>query len=140
MHFYIVRVHNKTGKVKIDRMVCVADGGKIVNEKAAANQMSGAAVGGIGMALMEELHTDNKLGSLIANDFAGYHFAVNADAPIIEVDFINKPDLNINPVGSKGLGEVGIIGCAAAIANAIYNATGKRLRDLPITPDKVLLA
>ncbi len=139
-HFCIVRVHNKTGKVKIDRMVCVADGGKIVNEKAAANQMSGAAVGGIGMALMEELHTDNKLGSLIANDFAGYHFAVNADAPIIEVDFINKPDLNINPVGSKGLGEVGIIGCAAAIANAIYNATGKRLRDLPITPDKVLLA
>ena len=139
-HFCIVRVHNKTGKVKIDRMVCVADGGKIVNEKAAANQMSGAAVGGIGMALIEELHTDNKLGSLIANDFAGYHFAVNADAPIIEVDFINKPDLNINPVGSKGLGEVGIIGCAAAIANAIYNATGKRLRDLPITPDKVLLA
>lgn len=138
-HFCIVRVHGKTGKVKVDRMVCVADGGKIVNEKAAANQLSGAAIGGIGMALMEEAHTDKKLGSLVNNDLAGYHFAVNADAPIIEVSFINKTDPNINPVGSKGLGEVGIIGCAAAIANAIFNATGKRLRDLPITPDKVLL-
>lgn len=120
-------------------MVCVVDGGKIVNEKAAANQISGAAVGGIGMALMEEQHADKKTGSPLSNDLAGYHFAVNADAPIIEVAFINKPDVNINPVGSKGLGEVGIIGCAGAIANAIYNATGKRLRDLPITPDKILL-
>jgi xanthine dehydrogenase YagR molybdenum-binding subunit len=139
-HYCIVRVHTKTGKVKVDRMVCVADGGKIVNDKAAANQLSGAAVGGIGMALMEEQAADKNLGSLVGNDFAGYHVAVNADAPIIEAYFINKPDPNINPVGSKGLGEVGIIGCAAAISNAIYNATGKRLRDLPITPDKVLLA
>ncbi len=138
-HFCILKVHSKTGKVKIERMVCVADGGRIVNEKAAANQISGAVVGGIGMALMEEQQLDEKLGSLLGNDLAGYHFAVNADAPIIEVAFINKPDVNINPVGSKGLGEVGIIGCAGAIANAIYNATGKRLRDLPITPDKVLL-
>ncbi len=138
-HFCIVRVHNKTGKVKVDRMVSVVDGGTIVNAKAAANQISGAAVGGIGMALMEEQHFDKRLGSPHSNDLAGYHFAVNADAPIIEVSFINKPDVNINPVGSKGLGEVGIIGCAAAIANAIYNATGKRLRDLPITPDKVLM-
>lgn len=121
-------------------MVCVADGGKIVNAQAAANQMSGAAIGGIGMTLMEEQKVDAKVGGLIGNDFAGYHFAVNADAPMIEVDFIHKPDPNINPTGSKGLGEVGIIGCAAAIANAIYNATGKRLRDLPITPDKILLA
>lgn len=138
-HYCIVRVHTKTGKVKVDRMVCVADGGKIVNDKAAASQLSGAAVGGIGMALMEEQHSDKKLGSLVGNDLAGYHFAVNADAPIIETFFIDKPDPNINPVGSKGLGEVGIIGCAAAISNAIYNATGKRLRDLPMTPDKVLL-
>jgi xanthine dehydrogenase YagR molybdenum-binding subunit len=138
-HYCMVRVHSKTGKVKVDRMVCVADGGKIINDKAAANQLSGAAVGGIGMALMEEQAADKNLGSLVGNDFAGYHVPVNADAPIIEVSFINKPDPNISAVGSKGLGEVGIIGCAAAIANAIYNATGKRLRDLPITPDKVLL-
>lgn len=137
-HFVIVRVHSKTGKVKVQRMVCVVDGGRIVNEQAAANQISGAAVGGIGMALMEEQHIDTKLGSLIGNDLAGYHFAVNADAPIIEVAFINKPDVNLNPVGSKGLGEVGIIGCAAAISNAIYNAIGKRFRDLPITPDKII--
>lgn len=138
-HFCKLRVHTKTGKVKIERMVCTVDAGKVINSKAAANQISGAAVGGIGMALMEEQNVDNVLGSLLSNDLAGYHFAVNADAPIIEVAFIDKPDFNSNPSGSKGIGEVGIIGCAAAIANAIYNATGKRLRNLPITPDKVLM-
>lgn len=139
-HFCKVRVNQKTGKVKVDQFVTVADGGTIVSERAAANQISGAVVGGIGMALMEELLVDTKLGGVIANDLAGYHFAVNADSPIVEVDFINKPDFNINPTGAKGLGEVGIIGTAAAIANAIYNATGKRLRSLPITPDKILHA
>ena len=138
-HFCKVRVHSKTGKVKVDEFVTVADGGSIVSEKAAANQISGAVTGGIGMALMEEMLIDTKLGGIIANDLAGYHFAVNADAPIVEVHFINKPDYNINPTGAKGLGEVGIIGTAAAIANAIYNATGKRLRNLPITPDKILM-
>lgn len=137
-HFCKLRVNRKTGKVKLEKMVAVADGGKIVSEKAATNQVSGAVVGGIGMTLMEELTADSKLGALIGDDFAGYHFAVNADAPIIEVAFINKPDPNINPSGAKGLGEVGIIGVASAISNAIYNAIGKRLRDLPITPDKVL--
>ncbi len=137
-HFCRVKVHRKTGKVTVDKMVCVVDGGKIVNEKPAANQISGAAVGGIGMALMEEMIVDADNGGLIGNDFTGYHVAVNADAPIIEVSFINKPDVNINPSGAKGLGEVGIIGAAPAIANAIYNATGKRCRDLPITPDKLL--
>ncbi|MCP9750548.1 xanthine dehydrogenase family protein molybdopterin-binding subunit [Ferruginibacter sp. HRS2-29] len=138
-HFCMVKVNTKTGKIKIEKMVCAADGGTIVNEKAAANQISGAVVGGIGMALMEEQLIDPKLGTAIGNDLAGYHFAVNADAPIVEVIFVNKPDVNSNPSGSKGLGEVGIIGAAAAIANAIYNAIGKRLRDLPITPDKVLM-
>lgn len=137
-HFCKLKVNIKTGKVKIEQMVCVADGGKIVNDKAAANQMSGAAVGGIGMALMEEQTVDTKIGALIGDDLAGYHFPVNADAPIIQVGFIGKPDPNINPTGAKGLGEVGIIGTAPAIANAIYNAIGKRLRDLPITPDKIL--
>ncbi len=137
-HFCKLKVNRKTGKVKIEKMVAVADGGKIVSEKAAANQMSGAAVGGIGMALLEEMTTDERLGGLVGDDLAGYHFAVNADAPMIDIAFIGKPDPNINPTGSKGLGEVGIIGVAAAISNAIYNATGKRLRDLPITPDKVL--
>lgn len=135
-HFCKVKVNTKTGKVVVDKMVVVVDGGKIINQKPAANQISGAAVGGIGMALMEKMSVDEKLGSLIANDLAGYHFPVNADAPIIEVAFINKPDLNLNPSGAKGLGEVGIIGAAPALANAIYNATGKRFRNLPITPDQ----
>lgn len=135
-HFCKVKVNIKTGKVVVDKMVVVVDGGKIINEKPAANQISGAAVGGIGMALMEKMSVDEKLGSIIANDLAGYHFPVNADAPIIEVAFINKPDLNLNPSGAKGLGEVGIIGAAPALANAIYNATGKRFRNLPITPDQ----
>lgn len=139
-HFCKLRVNKRTGRVKIDRMVVIADGGKIINSQAAANQMSGAAVGGIGMTLMEENLIDHNLGSLIGNDLAGYHFPVNADAPMIEVDFIHKPDPNINPSGAKGLGEVGIIGTAPAIANAIYNAIGVRMRDLPITPDKILLA
>lgn len=139
-HFCKVRVNKRTGKVKIEKLAVVADGGKIINSQAAANQMSGAAVGGIGMTLMEENQIDAKLGTLIGNDLAGYHFAVNADAPIIEVDFIHKPDPNINPSGAKGLGEVGIIGTAPAIANAIYNAIGIRMRDLPITPDKILMA
>lgn len=138
-HYCVVKVHEKTGKVKVTQYVCVADGGKIVNHKTAANQMSGAVAGGIGMALMEEQITDNTLGSLIGADLAGYHFAVNADVPIVEIDFINKPDFISNPVGSKGLGEVGIIGAAAAVANAIYNATGKRLRNLPMTPDKIVM-
>ncbi|TJZ51477.1 xanthine dehydrogenase family protein molybdopterin-binding subunit [Sphingobacterium olei] len=137
-HFCQVRVNVKTGKVKIEKLVCIADGGKIVNEKAAANQMSGAAVGGIGMALMEEKLIDAKIGGLIGDDLAGYHFPVNADAPMIDVHFIGKPDPYINPTGAKGLGEVGIIGTAAAIANAIYHATGKRLRNLPITPDTIV--
>lgn len=139
-HFCKVRVNKRTGKVKIDKLAVVADGGKIINSQAAANQMSGAAVGGIGMTLMEENQIDAKLGAVIGNDLAGYHFAVNADAPIIEVDFIHKPDPNINPSGAKGLGEVGIIGTAPAIANAIYNATGLRMIDLPITPDKIVMA
>jgi xanthine dehydrogenase YagR molybdenum-binding subunit len=137
-HFVRLSVHRLTGKVRIEKYACVADGGSIVNTQAAANQMSGAVVGGIGMTLMEEALMDAKVGGWIGDDLAGYHFAVNADAPIIEIAFVNKPDVNINPSGAKGLGEVGIIGSAAAISNAIYNAIGKRVRDLPITPDKLL--
>jgi len=135
-HFCKVKVNSKTGKIVVEKMVAVVDGGKVINPKPATNQITGAAVGGIGMALMEKQLIDERLGSLVGNDLAGYHFPVNADAPIIEVAFINKPDPNINPSGAKGLGEVGIIGVAPAIANAVFNATGKRFRDLPITPEK----
>ena len=137
-HFCRLSVHRFTGKVKIDRFVSVVDGGKVIAEKPARNQIIGAVAGGIGMALMEEMTIDTKLNALVGNDLAGYHFAVNADVPMVEVDFVGKPDFNLNPSGAKGLGEVGIIGSAAAITNAIYNATGKRFRNLPVTPDKIL--
>ena len=117
-------------------MVIVVDAGRVINPKAAANQVIGAGAGGIGMGLLEEQLVDSKTGRLIGNDLAGYHFAVNADVPLIEVSFIGKPDPNINPSGAKGLGEVGIIGAAPAIANAVFNATGKRVRDLPITVER----
>lgn len=137
-HFCKVKVNKQLGKVKIERFVSVADVGTVINTQQAENQVIGAVVGGIGMALLENQEFDHNYGRQIGNDFGGYHFAVNASAPIIEVSFINKPDPNINPSGAKGLGEVGIIGCAAAIANAIYNAIGKRCYDLPITPDKII--
>ncbi|MCT8340702.1 xanthine dehydrogenase family protein molybdopterin-binding subunit [Flavobacteriaceae bacterium TK19130] len=136
-HFYKVKVHALTGQVRMDRMVIVVDAGTIVNPQAAANQIIGAGVGGVGMALTEKQEVDMNSGRLLGNDFAGYHVAVNADVPLIEVSFIDKPDPNINPMGAKGLGEVGLIGSAPAITNAIYNAIGVRFRKLPVTPDKV---
>jgi len=138
VHFAEIYVHAYTGVVRVKRFVSAVDAGKIVSEKTAASQIKGAVVWGIGMALMEEQAIDNRYGRLIANDFAGYHIPVNADVPEIDVLFINKPDPYLNPMGAKGLGEVGLIGSAAAIANAVFNATGKRIRQLPITPDKLL--
>lgn len=138
-HFCKLKVNETIGKITILKMVAVVDGGKIINEFEAANQVSGAVVGGIGMALMEQNIVDKNIGGFIGNDLANYHFAVNADAPIIETAFIDKPDYISNPTGLKGLGEVGLIGSAAAIANALYNAIGKRITSLPITPDKIMM-
>jgi len=138
VHFTEVHVHVYTGVVRVKRFVSCVDAGKIISEKTAASQIKGAVVWGIGMALMEEQQIDHRYGRVIANDFAGYHIPVNADVPEIDVLFINKPDPYLNAMGSKGLGEVGLIGSAAAIANAVFNATGKRIRQLPITPDKLI--
>jgi xanthine dehydrogenase YagR molybdenum-binding subunit len=139
-HFARVHVHPLTGVVKVKRLVAVVDGGKIVNHKTASSQMIGGAVGGIGMVLTEEAVFDDHFGRYVNGNLADYHVPVNADIPDIEAIFIDKPDPIINPVGSKGLGEISLIGVAAAVANAVYNATGKRIRELPITPDKILLA
>jgi len=139
VHFVKMKVHPLTGVIKIDRVVTAADAGTIVTEKQAANQMKGGVVGGIGMALMEEGFIDHRYGRWVNNNFADYHVPVHADVPNIEVLFVNKPDPVLNPVGSKGMGEIALIGFAAAVANAVYHATGKRIRDLPITPDRVLL-
>jgi len=100
--------------------------------------MNGGAVGGIGMALMEDLVIDHRFGRPINNNLADYHVPVNADIPRMEAFFVNKKDPYTNPMGSKGLGEISLVGMAPAIANAVFNATGKRIRELPITLDKII--
>jgi xanthine dehydrogenase YagR molybdenum-binding subunit len=137
-HFAKVYVHPLTGVVKIKNIVATVDAGKIVNNKTAASQMIGGAVGGIGMVMTEEAVIDDRYGRLVNGNFADYHVPVNADIPPIEAIFIDKPDPIINPVGTKGIGEISLIGVAAAVANAVYNACGKRIRELPITPDKLI--
>lgn len=138
VHFAEVHVHTLTGVPRIRKFVSVVDGGRIVSPKTATSQVTGAVVGGVGMALMEEQLIDHRYGRQIANDLAGYHFPVNADMPHVQCFFINKPDPYLQPLGAKGIGEVGIIGSASAIGNAIYNATGKRIRELPILPEKLV--
>jgi xanthine dehydrogenase YagR molybdenum-binding subunit len=137
-HFAQVYVHPLTGVVKIKKVVAVVDAGKIVNHKTASSQMIGGAVGGIGMAMTEEAVFDDRFGRYVNGNFADYHVPVNADIPQLEAIFIDRPDPIINPIGTKGIGEISLIGVAPAIANAVYNATGKRIRELPITPDKLI--
>ena len=138
IHFVQVKVHQLTGVVKVNKIVSVGDSGKIVSPKTARSQMIGGAVGGIGMALTEEAILDNRYGRYVNNNFADYHVPVHADVPEIDVLFIDKPDFIVNPMGAKGMGEIALIGFAGAVANAVFNATGKRIRNLPITPDKIL--
>ena len=140
VHFVKLRVHPATGRIKIDHVVSCADAGTIVSLKTAESQMIGGAVGGIGMALMEDMVIDHRYGRPINNNLADYHVPVNADIPNVDVLFVNKKDPYINPIGSKGLGEIALVGVAPAIANAVFNATGKRIRSLPITRDKLIEA
>lgn len=140
VHFAKIHVHPLTGVVRIKQVVSVADAGTIVSMKTARSQMIGGVTGGIGMALMEEGLIDHRFGRYVNNNYADYHVPVNADTPPIDVYFVDKPDPVINPMGAKGMGEIALIGFAAAVSNAVYHATGKRIRELPITPDKILLA
>jgi xanthine dehydrogenase YagR molybdenum-binding subunit len=137
-HFVEVNVHPATGEVKISRMVSAVDGGTILNPITARSQIIGGIVWGIGMALMEGGVIDHRYGKYVNSNLSEYHLATNADVPQIDVLFIDKKDPVVNPMGSKGIGEVAIVGFAAAVANAIFNATGKRVRELPITPDKLV--
>ena len=138
VHFVKVLVNPRTGMMKLDKIVVSGDAGKIISPKTAESQMIGGAVGGIGMALTEEGVLDNRYGRWINNNFADYHVPVHADVPEIKALFVNKPDFILNPIGAKGMGEIALIGFAAAVANAVYHATGKRVRELPILPDKVI--
>jgi len=136
-HFVEVRVDPDFGLVRVSRVVTAIDGGRILNEKLARSQIIGSVVGGIGMALLEETMTDAGSGRIANATFADYLVPVNADIPDLDVIFVGEPD-PIDTVGAKGIGEVGLVGIAAAVANAVYHASGVRVRDLPIVADRLL--
>jgi xanthine dehydrogenase YagR molybdenum-binding subunit len=136
--FAEVKVDEQLGVIRVTRVVNAVAAGRILNTKTAGSQILGSVVWGIGMALHEETLTDHRFGRIMNADIAEYHVPVNADVHDIKVIFVDEPDEIINPLGIKGVGEIGIVGVAAAIANAIYHATGKRVRDLPVTLDKLM--
>src|ERR1700681_4526393 len=138
-HFAEVGVDRDTGEVRVRRMLGVFAAGRILNAKMARSQMIGGMTWGIGSALIEENHVDPRYGSFVAQDLASYHVAVNADVGALDVLLLDEADPHGSPLGSKGVGELGICGAAAAVINAIYNATGARIRNMPATPDKLLV-
>lgn len=137
-HFIEVGVDRATGEVRVRRMLAVCAAGRILNPKTARSQVIGAMTMGLGAALMEELAIDTRLGYFVNHDMAAYEVPVHADVPRQEVIFLDETDPISSPMKAKGVGELGICGVSAAIANAIYNATGVRVRDYPITLDKLL--
>ena len=142
MHSYAaqfceVRVHALTGEVRISRWVGAFDCGRILNPKTAISQFRGGIIMGIGMAITEETMFDDRTGRITNATLAEYHVPVQADVPHIDIVYTDLPDPH-TPMGARGIGEIGITGCAAAIANAAFHATGKRITDLPITLDKLM--
>ena len=136
--FAEVEVDEDFGTVSVCRIVSAIAGGRIINHEAARSQIVGGIVWGIGMALQEQAVTDHQLGRVMNHNLGEYHVPVNADVHDIDVIFVREEDYIVNPIGAKGLGEIGLVGVAAAIGNAIYNATGIRVRNLPITLDKLI--
>ncbi len=137
-HFAEVRVDPDFGEVRVTRFTGVFDIGRAMNMTTAKSQMIGGIVMGVGMALMEATVMDTNFGRFVNQDLAEYHVPVNADIPAIDVHLLDSFDSHASPIGAKGAGEIGIVGVAAAIANAVYHATGVRVRELPITPDKLI--
>jgi xanthine dehydrogenase YagR molybdenum-binding subunit len=135
--FAEVKVDEQIGVIRVTRVVNAVAAGRILNPKTAGSQILGGVVWGIGMALHEETAIDHRLGRIMNANIAEYHVPVHADVHDIQVIFVDEED-DSNPLGLKGVGEIGIVGVAAAIANAVYHATGKRVRDLPITLDKLM--
>ena len=136
--FVEVRVDAELGEVRVTRVVGAFAAGKILNAKTGRNQLIGGVVWGIGMALLERTERDPRSGRVVTRDLADYHVPVNLDVPPIDIITVDEDDPYVNEVGAKGIGEIGNTGSAAAIANAVYHATGRRVRELPITPDKLL--
>jgi xanthine dehydrogenase YagR molybdenum-binding subunit len=137
-HFVEVRVNAFTGETRVRRMLAVCAAGRILNPKSARSQVIGAMTMGVGAALMEGLVVDKRLGLFVNHDLASYEVPVHADIPHQDVIFLEETDPISSPMKAKGVGELGICGVAAAVANAIYNATGVRVREYPITLDKLL--
>jgi xanthine dehydrogenase YagR molybdenum-binding subunit len=137
-HFCEVKIDADLPLVRVTRWVSVMNCGRVVNPKTGGSQILGGIVMGIGMALEEETHYDPATGLPVTRNLADYHVPVHADINSIEVHFVGEPDYAFNPVGARGMGEIGITGAAAAVANAVFHATGRRVRDLPITLDKLI--
>ncbi len=136
--FAEVRVDVDLGQLEVSRMTGVFAAGRILNAKTARSQFIGGMVWGVSMALHEDTMYDIRLGRIVNNNLAEYHVPTNMDIPAIDVAWVDEVDDKVSPMGAKGIGEIGITGAAAAISNAVYHATGKRIRDLPITPDKLI--
>ena len=139
-HFAEVGVHAFTGETRVRRMLSVCAAGRILNPKTARSQIIGAMTMGVGAALMEALHVDTRRGFFVNHDLAGYEVPVHADIPHQEVIFLDDADPMSSPMKAKGVGELGLCGVPAAIANALYNALGHRVRDYPVTVDHTLRA
>ncbi|WP_250453156.1 xanthine dehydrogenase family protein molybdopterin-binding subunit [Caballeronia sp. ATUFL_M2_KS44] len=136
--FTEVHVDADLGVIRVPRIVAVYDVGTLLNEKTAHSQLMGGIVWGVGSALLEKSELDARYGRYTNANLAEYHVPVNADIGLLDISFVGKPDPHINPLGARGIGEIGITGVAGALGNAIYHATGVRVRDLPITLDKVM--
>ena len=136
--FAEVGVDETLGMVRVRRIVAVYDVGTLRNEKTAKSQLIGGLVGAAGLMLREETHIHPATGPPVNHNLAEYHVPVNLDIGELDVSALGIPDKNFEPLGGRGVGEIGITGAAAAIANAVYHATGKRVREAPITPDKLL--
>src|SRR5436190_11170787 len=137
-HFCEVKIDADLPLVRVTRWVSVMNCGRVVNPKTGGSQILGGIVMGVGMALEEETVYDPATGLPATRNLADYHVPVHADIHSIDVHFVGEPDYAFNPMGARGMGEIGITGAAAAVANAVYHATGKRVRDLPITNDKLI--
>jgi xanthine dehydrogenase YagR molybdenum-binding subunit len=136
--FAEVAVDEAVGMPRVRRVVGVYDVGTLLNERTGHSQLIGGIVWGVSLALTEATHIDPRYGRAVNNNLAEYHVPVNLDIGAIDVSVIGIPDKLFNPLGARGIGEIGITGCGAAIANAVYHATGKRIREAPITPDLLM--
>jgi xanthine dehydrogenase YagR molybdenum-binding subunit len=138
-HFAEITWQPEIARLRVSRVVTVMDAGRIINPLAGRNQIQGAVVMGIGMALFEETTYDPQNGAPINSNLADYMLTVNADAPPIEVHFLDYPDKEINELGARGIGEIGLAGVAAAITDAVHHATGVRVRELPVKIENLLM-